>query len=138
MPIAVSKESSHRTKQQFAYQTLRSAIMRCELLPSERLVIDDLARRLNVSIIPVREALQMLQSEGLVVAVPHAGATVAPISRESIQDVFSVLEGLEVVASRLVAERANTEELNALGKLVDDMDKAVEAKKYAQWAGLNT
>jgi DNA-binding GntR family transcriptional regulator len=138
MPIAVPKESRHRTKQEFAYQTLRDAIMRCELQPSERLVIDDLARRLNVSIIPVREAIQILQSEGLVVTVPHAGATVAPISRQSIQDVFTVLEGLEVVATRLVAERRNTSELNALGSLVADMDKAVDAKRYAQWAGLNT
>ena len=138
MPTAVPKESRHRTKQEFAYQTLRDAIMRCELQPSERLVIDDLARRLNVSIIPVREAIQILQSEGLVVTVPHAGATVAPISRQSIQDVFTVLEGLELVATRLVAERRNTSELNALGDLVSDMDKAVESKRYAQWAGLNT
>jgi DNA-binding GntR family transcriptional regulator len=129
MPIALPKESRHRTKQEFAYQTLRDAIMRCELQPSERLVIDDLARRLNVSIIPVREAIQILQSEGLVVTVPHAGATVAPISRQSIQDVFTVLEGLEVVATRLVAERRNTSELNALGSLVADMDKAVDAKR---------
>ena len=138
MPIAVPKESGHRTKQEFAYQTLRDAILRCELQPSERLVIDDLARQLNVSIIPVREAIQILQSEGLVVTVPHAGATVAPISRQSIQDVFTVLEGLEVVATRLAAERRNTSELNALGNLVADMDKAVESKRYAQWAGVNT
>ena len=134
MPIAFPKEVRHRTKQEFAYLTLRHAIMRCDLQPSERLVIDDLARRLKVSIIPVREAIQILQSEGLVVIVPHAGATVAPISRQSIQDVFTVLEGLEVVATRLVAERRNTSELNALATLVDDMDKAVESKRYAQWA----
>ena len=92
MPIAAAKDSRHRTKQEFAYQTLRDAIMRCELRPGERLVIDDLARRLNVSTIPVREAIQMLQSEGLAVIVPHTGATVAPVSPESIQDVFAVLE----------------------------------------------
>lgn len=138
MPIGGPSDVPHRTKQEFAYRTLRDAIMRCELRPGERLVIDDLARRLKVSIIPVREAIQMLQSEGLVVTVPHTGATVAPISRQSIQDVFTVLEGLEVVGTRLVAERGNEDELNALGKLVDDMDKAVAAKRYAQWAGLNT
>ena len=37
---------------------------------------------------------------------PHTGVTVAPVSRESIQDVFALLEGLETVASRLVAELA--------------------------------
>jgi DNA-binding GntR family transcriptional regulator len=128
----------HRTKQEFAYQTLRDAIMRCELAPGERVVIDDLARRLRVSTIPVREAIQMLQSEGLIVTVPHTGVTVAPVSLESIQDVFAVLEGLEVVASRLVAERAGAEELDALAKLVADMDRAIASKHHARWADLNT
>lgn len=138
MPIDVARDTRHRTKQEYAYQTLRDAIMRCELRPSARLVIDDLARRLHISTIPVREAIQMLQSEGLVVTVPHTGVTVAPVSPESIQDVFAVLEGLEVIASRLVAERGHPDELNALAKLVDDMDRAVALKRHAQWAGLNT
>src|ERR1700754_29794 len=119
MPIAIPKgtQHQHRTKQEFVYRTLRSSIMRCDLRPGERLVIDDLARRLGVSIIPVREALQMLQSEALVIVVPHVGATVAPISRESILDVFTVLEGLESVATRLVAERANPADLQTLKDL---------------------
>jgi DNA-binding GntR family transcriptional regulator len=138
MPIDVERGSRHRTKQEFAYQTLRDAIMRCELRPGERLVIDDLARHLQVSTIPVREAIQMLQSEGLVVTVPHTGVTVAPISPESIQDVFAVLEGLEVVASRIVAERATAGEIDALAKMVAEMDRAVATKRHAQWAAMNT
>jgi DNA-binding GntR family transcriptional regulator len=138
MPLAGEQDARHRTKQEFAYQTLRDAIMRCELRPGERLVIDDLARRLQVSTIPVREAIQMLQSEGLVVTVPHTGATVAPVSPESVQDVFAVLEGLEVVASRLVAERAGPRDIESLASLVADMDREVAAKRYARWAALNT
>ncbi len=137
MTFAAVRDARHRTKQEFAYQTLRDAIMRCELRPNERLVIDNLARRLNVSTIPVREAIQMLQSEGLVVTVPHTGVTVAPVSPESIQDVFSVLEGLEVVASRLVAERGNPRELDQLANLVGDMDRALEQERQSDWADLN-
>src|SRR5687768_18051530 len=76
----------HRTKQAFVYRTLHDAISTCEIKPGERLVIDDLARRLQVSAIPVREAIQMLQAEGLVVSVPHTGVSVAPVTLESIQD----------------------------------------------------
>jgi DNA-binding GntR family transcriptional regulator len=112
--------------------------MRCDLRPGERLIIDDLARRLEVSIIPVREALQVLQSETLVVNVPHVGATVAPLSRESIIDVFTVLEGLETVATRLAAERARPEDFDALADLVASMDAAVAAGRYGDWADLNT
>ena len=114
----------HQTKQEFVYRTLRKALLACEFQPGERLVIDDLARRLGVSIIPVREALQMLQAEGLVVNVPHVGAAAAPLSRESIVDVFSVLEGLEVVATRLLAERGSPDAVRALEPIVRGMDKA--------------
>jgi len=137
MKIATAPDNRHRTKQEFAYQTLRDAITRCELHPGERLVIDDLARRLHISAIPVREAIQMLQAEGLVVSVPHTGVTVAPVTSESIQDIFALLEGLETVASRLVAERARPDELDALAKLVEDMDDAVAQQRHTDWAQLN-
>ena len=52
MTFGTLAAAPHRTKQEFVYRTLRDAILRCELQPGERLVIDDLARRLNVSIIP--------------------------------------------------------------------------------------
>jgi DNA-binding GntR family transcriptional regulator len=137
MPLAPPEPSRHRTKQEFVYRTLRAGILQCELRPSERLVIDDLARRLDVSAIPVREALQLLQSEGLVLNVPHVGATVAPISRESIADVFSVLEGLETVAARLVATRGDRAALDQLAALVDAMDRALAAGDTARWAEIN-
>jgi len=139
MPLSVSPAGArHQTKQEFAYQTLRRAILECELQPGERLVIDDLATRLGVSIIPVREALQVLQSEGLVASVPHVGAAVAPISRESIVDVFTVLEGLELMATRLVAQVGSPAALGTLSRLVAVMDDASQAERFEEWADLNT
>jgi DNA-binding GntR family transcriptional regulator len=136
--LAVPEGTRHRTKQEFVYRTLREAIVKCELPPGERLVIDDLARRLEVSSIPVREALQLLQSEGLVWMVPHVGATVAPLSRESIVEIFTVMEGLEIVATRAAAERATPEDLDALGELVALMDRALATGAHEHWAELNT
>jgi DNA-binding GntR family transcriptional regulator len=138
MRLAPPTGSRHRTKQEFAYRTLRDAIIRCALRPGQRLVIDDLARQLDVSAIPVREALQLLQSEGLVVTVPHVGTTVAPVSRESIVDVFTALEGLEIVATRAVAERARPEDLETIAALVSEMDDAVASGRHEDWADLNT
>jgi DNA-binding GntR family transcriptional regulator len=139
MPLPnISAAGRHQTKQEFVYQTLRRALLACELQPGERLVIDDLARRLGVSIIPVREALQTLQAEGLVVNVPHVGAAVAPISRESIVDVFTVLEGLEVVATRIVAEQGSPAALQTLARVVEAMDAASAAQRFEDWGELNT
>ena len=137
MPLAAPKGTRHLTKQEYVYQTLREAILKCELPPGERLVIDDLARQLQVSAIPVREALQLLLSEGLVVNVPHVGATVAPISKESILEVFTVMEGLEIVSTRVAAQRASDAEIESLGTIVGQMDKALSAGDHEEWAELN-
>jgi DNA-binding GntR family transcriptional regulator len=127
----------HRTKQEFVYRTLRDAIMQGMLAPGERLVIDELARQLDVSAIPVREALQLLQSESLVVLVPHAGCTVAPISRDAIIDIFTVLEGLELVAMRVAAERGTEEDFAVIEQIVDAMDSAIAANHFEEWSELN-
>jgi DNA-binding GntR family transcriptional regulator len=141
-PIAALKYSpspaGHLTKQQFVYATLRDSIVRCELAPGTRLVIDDLAARFNVSIIPVREALRLLQSEGLVISVAHVGATVAPISHASVVEVFTVLEGLEVVATRAAAQRATPADLTKLADLVAEMDRALDSGSPLLWASINT
>jgi DNA-binding GntR family transcriptional regulator len=138
MPLTLRPPTPHRTKQEFVYSTLRRAIMSCELAPGERLVIDELGRRLGVSAIPVREALQMLQSEGLVVTVPHVGATVAPISRDSIAEVFTLMEGLEVVAARAAVRRAGPADVEALAATVAEMDRALAAGRHEEWGDLNT
>ena len=101
-------------------------------------MIDDIAQRLRVSIIPVREALRLLQSEGLVVSVAHVGATVAPLSRTSIADVFTTMEGLELVATREAAQKAGPSDVEVLAELVAEMDRALDAGSPQRWADLNT
>jgi DNA-binding GntR family transcriptional regulator len=128
----------YRTKQEFAYRRLRDAIMRCELAPGQRLVIDDIARRLRVSAMPVREALHLLQSEGLVVNVPHVGATAAPIAPEAVQEVFTILEGLELVATREATIRLRAQDVAELDALLAAMDEALGSGGHERWSELNS
>jgi DNA-binding GntR family transcriptional regulator len=138
MAIDIPTATRFRTKQEFVYRTLRGEIMSCALEPGQRLVIDDLARRLEVSAIPVREALQLLQSEGLVQSIPHVGATVSPISRESIHEVFTIMEGLEIVATRAASRLMTQEDAEEIGRIVVAMDEAVASDRHEEWADLNT
>ena len=80
---------SHQTKEQYAYTSLHSAIIRRDLVSGEKLVIDRLSTEMGLSQIPTRAAIQRLQSEGLVVINPHAGAMVALLPPEKIQEIFS-------------------------------------------------
>lgn len=126
------------TKQQLVYRTLRDAINRCELKPGTRLVIDDLAQQFQMSIIPVREALRLLEAEGLVVTIAHVGGAVAPISHDSVVEVFTILEGLELAATRAAAERARESDVAGLEETLDAMDRAIASGSPGLWAELNT
>ncbi|HEY8286353.1 MAG TPA: GntR family transcriptional regulator [Chloroflexota bacterium] len=138
MALAVARDLQPRTKQMFVYRTLRDAILRCELPPGQRLVTDVIARQLSVSHIPVREALQLLQAEGLVDNIAHAGASVAPISRDSIVETFTVLEGLEIVSTRAAAERMTEEQEAKLAAIVAEMDEVLRGGAHERWGDLNS
>ncbi len=79
-----------------------------------------------------------MQSEGLVEISPHVGASVAPISGSSVAEVFTLLEGLETVASRVAALRMTPEDTDVLAALVAEMDVATERGDYELWGELNT
>jgi DNA-binding GntR family transcriptional regulator len=83
-------------------KSLRKAILNGTLKKGERLIQEEWADRLEVSRMPIREALTQLQMEGLVEMVPHKGAIVTPITRDDIEEIYhtrSLLEGLAVEKS---------------------------------------
>ena len=87
------------------FKTLRSAIVRGELSPGERLLEITLAKKLGVSRTPVREAIRMLELEGFVVMIPRRGAEVATITVEDLIDALEVRAALEELAACLASQR---------------------------------
>lgn len=87
------------TKQRVVYEALRAEIMGGDLQPGEVLVIDALAKRFQVSIIPVREALRQLQSERLVEIRPHTGVRVTPVDVSDLTEIFALLGALETASA---------------------------------------
>jgi DNA-binding GntR family transcriptional regulator len=118
------------TKQAMVYHTLRQAILDGVLEPGQRLVIDDIAAALAVSAIPVREALGQLQSERLIETKPHVGAVVSAISKDSIRELFALLEALELVAARAAAERADAADIERLRGGLAELDAAAGTKAW--------
>lgn len=104
-----------------AAQQIRRMIFSGRLKSGERIDQDSLAEDLSVSKLPIREALIVLQLEGLVQLVPRRGAYVAPLTEEDIKDhyeIFGIVSGL--AASRAATTLTDTE-LDELGSLVDRM-----------------
>ena len=126
------------TKKEGVYRALRDAIIRCQLAPQTRLVAEEVARQMGVSTIPVREALQQLQAEGLVRIVPHVGAMVAPVPVQAVDEVLTLLERIEsALAPRACANRS-PEDLQALSALLEDMEAAERAGDGEGWAWANS
>ncbi|MET0899853.1 MAG: GntR family transcriptional regulator [Mycobacterium sp.] len=125
MTTAVTDEVRKSLRER-VYDELRARIVGLELSPGTRLIERDLADELEVSRVPLREAMQRLQQDGLVVVVPRQGAIVSPFTVEDVRDLFDVRESLEVLAARLAADRADQ---NGLDALAVQLDTAREATK---------
>lgn len=97
-----------------AFQKLRQAILRGELVPGQRLMEIQLAEQLGVSRTPVREAIRMLEQDGLAIMIPRRGAVVAKISGKNLKDVLEVRLALEELAVQLSCLRMEEEDFAAL------------------------
>jgi DNA-binding GntR family transcriptional regulator len=128
----------YRTKEENVYEILRAAIMHLDLKPGEKLVIDRLAGELGVSPLPVRAALQRLQSDNMVEITPHAGAVVSDISWDQIDEIFLLLERLESMAFAVVAPRAAELNFEPLSRQVGDMDAALARQDPQSYSELNS
>jgi DNA-binding GntR family transcriptional regulator len=87
------------------YEELRRAIVEGRIRPNERLIETELAERLSVSRTPIRESIQRLAADGLVVS-RRRGWVVREQSAEEIREIYEVRAALEGFAARLAAERA--------------------------------
>ena len=123
-----------RTYKRAVYEALLEMIVSMELPPGERLVESDLAGRLGVSKTPVREALAMLESDGLVEATPYRGASVRWLSMNESMEQGYLLDALEMPAYPMVIERITKAELAAVGKIVERLKRARKARDQRQFA----
>ena len=96
------------------FNTLREAILKGELQPGERLMELQLASKLGVSRTPIREAIRMLEQEGLAVTVPRKGAEVARMTLKDMEDVLEIREALDELAAQIACERISSEQMNRL------------------------
>jgi DNA-binding GntR family transcriptional regulator len=102
-----------------AAEQIRDAIVDGRLPPGQRLKEEQLARELGISRTPVREALLMLQAEGLVDAAPNRGSTVRRYTRADLEEMYELRALLEGHAARRAAERATKAELGTLRESCD-------------------
>lgn len=117
------------------FNTLREAILKGELQPGERLMELQLAARLGVSRTPIREAIRMLEQEGLAVTIPRKGAEVAKMTEKDMQDVLQVREALDELAATIACEQMTEEQLSDLVRAMHEFEESTKTgdiKKIAE------
>ncbi|WP_405972774.1 GntR family transcriptional regulator [Streptomyces sp. NBC_00988] len=106
MSFTDSSGSDGRSLVHKVYEYLRDGIIEGELPPGTRLLERELSERLDVSRIPIREALPQLEAEGLITTLPRRGSMVTQLTLRDIDELFSVRTSLEVLAARLASGQA--------------------------------
>lgn len=112
---------------------LREAIIKGELAPGERLNETRLTQELSLSRSPVREAIRILEAEGLLTIEPHRGARVRPVSDEDLEEIFDVRLMLESHGLRRELHRLTRDAITPLRRAVDDARAALAAADFDGW-----
>src|SRR3954447_1524258 len=113
-PSRTSKATLGEKTSVSAAGVLREAIISGDLAPGQVLGEEQLGRQLGISRTPVREALVLLRSEGLVDTPPNRPAIVRNFDRDDLHEIYSIRAVLEGYAARLAAERLTDQDLATL------------------------
>lgn len=120
------------SQSEVAYRTLKEKIVTLELPPASLLNESELMAELELGRTPIREALQRLAFESLVVILPRRGTIVADLNMSDLQKVCEVRLELEACAVRLAAKRATPEQIAEMEALFENADEVIRSGNHHQ------
>jgi DNA-binding GntR family transcriptional regulator len=127
--------SVYLTSTQFAAERIREAIETGRYGPGLKLWQDRLAKELNISRIPVREALFTLASEGLVTLLPNRGAMVPELSADELEELYALGATLESMAAKRGVARLTPSDLKKMKRFLGEMRESHDEPET--WYALN-
>ncbi|WP_425589757.1 GntR family transcriptional regulator [Fictibacillus fluitans] len=133
----IMNNNSKISKQQYAYKVIKSRILDGRYPPGYKIVIDQLARELQTSAIPVREAIRNLETDGLIRFKPYSGAIVTPFNEKEYLETLSVLAVLEGYATALSAQYFPASRINELTAINDRMKEALDNFDFLMFGNCN-
>ena len=111
---------------------LREAILRGTYPPGTRLRQEELAGQYGASRVPVREALRLLESEGLVTTVANAGAWIARLSVQECVELYQVRERIEPLLLRYSMPELSEGQIDRLAELADTMARTTDVEHFLE------
>jgi DNA-binding GntR family transcriptional regulator len=130
-------EIARRSLHEQAASRLRDMLVQGRIAPGSKLNERELAEKLGVSRTPLREALKVLASEGLIEILPSRGAIVRSFTPKDVWDTLVVLGHLEALAAELTCKQASDAEIAAVRSLHDQMMAQYAARNRMEYFKLN-
>ncbi|WP_127490639.1 GntR family transcriptional regulator [Paenibacillus glycanilyticus] len=121
-----SSEQSPISLSEHVYIALKKKIMKGELLPGHRIIVLDIAKQFNVSQAPVREALERLKQEGLIVGKMNKGSAVSEITAQEIRDIYELRQMVEGEALRRAMKVLDEKDIAYLESVIAGMRDAID------------
>lgn len=103
---------------------LRNQILNRVLMPGQQLNIDQIARELNISPTPIKEALNHLQTEGFIIIKPRRGTFVAELNEVDLVETYEIRMALEITAGKKLAEVITPEGIHDLVEALETIDQS--------------
>lgn len=125
------------SKTQYAYEYLRTQILDGVYGPGQRIIIDQVAKELGASTIPVREAIRQLEVDGLIQYKPYSGAIVSVINENEYIETLSVVAVLDGYATALSSRNMTESQIEKLKELNKQMEDALYEFEFEQFGVLN-
>jgi len=116
---------------------LRHMIVEGELAPGEKLSEKDLCSRFGVSRTPLREAMKVLATEGLVLLTPNRGCTVAKLTLADLDEAFPIMGALEALSGELACRHITDREIARIRELHERMVRKFQARALSEYFKLN-
>lgn len=126
-----------QTKSQVVYETLRRWILYGRLAPGQTIDQEGLATTLQVSRMPLRQALLKLEADGLIAVRPHHSAVIVPLSASDIEEIYAARTALEGMLAEVGAAHCDDERLAHLEALLADMEQATAANDIDKFVELD-
>jgi DNA-binding GntR family transcriptional regulator len=128
--------ADHQSLRERIVVRLRQAIITGDLAPKSHLIEPELARQLNVSRTPLREAIRQLEAEGFVTTVPRVGCFVSEITPQDVEDLYAIRTVIEGLAARQAAENPDSAKREVLDNILADLAKRTgDFRQYHEISG---
>jgi len=122
-----ARPSASPTMVKQAYDHLLTALMTLQIAPGDRIAIDQVARRLDISQTPVREALSQLEAKKLVVKTPNVGYRASPqMTREEVRDLYALRQLIEPYTAARAAAAMSPRSIATLKSIDRAMSNIVD------------